>query len=183
MNDIQPHVEMHGPYPDEAGELNKKTDNPYYEENEDDGTMPKGVQALREAVVGHRIVKAEKNVRLPKRSQRWSIFDESADVLLTLDTGRQVALVGVSDCCAFGSVDDFVQKLPTLDHIITDVGTTGVYTKWHILAGMEDVLELDVSWSPGNAFYYAYGIEIEVIDVTEMTVESEVTQKQKEITA
>ena len=182
MNDIQPYVEMHGPYPDEAGELNKKTDSPYYEENEDDGTMPEGVQALREAVVGHRIVKAEKDLRIPELETSW-YYGASADVVLTLDTGQQVALVGVSDCCAFGSVDDFVQKLPTLDHIITDVGTTGVYTKWHILAGMEDVLELDVSWSPGNAFYYAYGIEIKVIDVTEMTVESEVTQKQKEITA
>lgn len=160
-------TKMHGPYPDEEGELNKKDPNSRYgyEMNEDNGTMPEGVQNLRDAVVGHKIVSVEKNVNIPKATA-WS-WNNTADVLLTLDNGKKVALVGVSDCCAYGSVENFLQKLPTLDHIITDVGTSGVYTKWHILAGMEDVLELEVGWSPGNAFYYAYGIEVRVIDIEE----------------
>ena len=154
---------MHGPYSEE--ELNKTYS------DEDNGTMPEAVQALRDSVVGHKIVKAEKGGTIPKKEGSWR-YDllrgpTNADVTLTLDNGKRVMLVSVSDCCAYGSVDDFIQKLPTLDHIITDVGTTESYTKWHILAGMDDVLELDVSWSPGNAFYYAYGINVEVFELEE----------------
>jgi hypothetical protein len=30
---------------------------------------------------------------------------------------------------------------------------------------MGDVLELQVGWSPGNPFYYAYGFHIDVVPV------------------
>lgn len=147
---------MHGPYPEEV--LNEDYN------DEDNGTMPEGVQALRDAVIGHKVVKVEKGGAIPEKkgTYRWNT---TADVTLTLDNGKRVALIGVSDCCAHGSVDAFVEKLPLMDHIITDVGTTGKYTKWHLLTDMEDVLQLDVDWSPGNAFYYAYGVEIEVYEI------------------
>ena len=149
---------FHGPYIEE--ELNKDYS------DEDDGTMPEGVENLRKAVIGQRIIKVEKGAKLPTKpgEYRWQT---TADVMLTLEDGRRVALIGVSDCCASGSVDDFIEKLPVMDHIITDVGTTESYTKWHLLTGMDDVLELDVSWSPGNPFYYAYGVEIEVFELPE----------------
>lgn len=158
-------VIMHGPYPDEAGELNKPDPNSTWggELNEDNGTMPSGVDSLREAVVGHKIVKVDQNVKI-KRKNGYS-WHETADVVLTLDNGKRVALIGESDCCAYGSVDKVIEKLPLMDHIITDVGTTEIYTKWHILAMMDDVLELEVGWSPGNAFYYAYGINVQVLDL------------------
>lgn len=168
-------TQMHGPYPDEADQLNKTVKSPSgytYEDNEDNGTMPEGVQNLRDAVVGHKIVKVEKNAKLLRPKNGYYRWDSTADLVLTLDNGKRVALIGVSDCCAYGSVEDFAQKLPSLDHIITDVGTTEVYTKWHILAGMEDVLELTVGWSPGNAFYYAYGIEVEVLELDDENKEN-----------
>jgi hypothetical protein len=163
MTDIQD-TTMHGPYPEETLNTVREDYSWGGYDDEDNGTMPEGVQALRDAVVGHKIVSAEKGGKLPTKDgyYRWN---STADVVLTLDNGKRVGLIGVSDCCAHGSVDAFIQKLPSLDHIITDVGTTEKYTKWHILAGMEDVLELDVSWSPGNPFYYAYGVEIEVFDL------------------
>lgn len=46
--------------------------------------------------------------------------------------------------------------------LVAKVGTTEGYTKWHIYADFGDVLELDVSWSCGNPFYYAYGFDIAV---------------------
>lgn len=41
----------------------------------------------------------------------------------------------------------------------TRLGTT---SRWHIMAGMDEVLELGVEWSSGNPFYYMYGFFIEV---------------------
>lgn len=162
-------VAMHGPYPEE--ELNVFDPNSRYGEvnAEDNGTMVDGVQNLRNAVVGHRIVKVEKNAKIPKIPKTGSYYSwqDIADVVLTLDNGKRVALIGESDCCAHGEISDIVEKLPLIDHIITDVGTSELYNKWHILANMEEVMELDVSWSPGNAFYYAYGIRVEVFDLPE----------------
>lgn len=119
---------------------------PTVDEDEDDGTMPRSVAALAEAVVGHRIVAVERE----------------GTTRLHLDNGRIVRLVEDSDCCAYTGVESVIQHLPSTDHMITAVATTDGYTRWHILADAGSVLELQVGWSCGNPFYYAYGLTIEV---------------------
>lgn len=116
---------------------------PTVSEDDDDGTMPESVANLAAAVVGHRIVTVDGN-------------------RLHLDDGRIVTLVGESNCCAYTDVERIIQHLPGTDHMITAVTTTDGYTRWHILADAGKVLELQVGWSCGNPFYYAYGFTIEV---------------------
>jgi hypothetical protein len=118
-------------------------------EDDDNGTMPENVAALREEVVGHRIVSAEK---------------VDGKFAITLDTGKRVELVNTDDCCAYTELDAFLLHADRIDHIITGVGTTDGYTTWHIYADMCDVLELTVAWSSGNPFYYGYGFAIAVIE-------------------
>jgi hypothetical protein len=126
-------------------------------EYEDDGTMPDNVDALRDAVVGHRIVKAEE----VETSTRWGT--EKA-LVITLDNGKSVELQGSDDCCAYTELMSFLLHADRVDHIITGVGTTDGYATWHIFADMGDVLELSVGWSSGNPFYYGYGFNISVRD-------------------
>jgi len=128
-------------------------------EDEDDGTMPDNVADLTEAVVGRRIVTAEKKVA-DRVGRDW---DEG--LILTLDDGTQVRLINTDDCCAHTTLDAFLLHPERVDHIITGVGTTEGYTKWHIYADMGDVLELEVGWSPGNPFYYGYGFDIKVVPI------------------
>jgi hypothetical protein len=116
-------------------------------EDDDDGTMPQNVDALREHVVGHRIVSAEQNGRT---------------FIITLDNGKRVELADTDDCCAYTDLQSFLLHADRIDHIITGVGTTDGYTTWHIYADFGDVLELTVDWSSGNPFYYAYGFNISV---------------------
>jgi hypothetical protein len=117
--------------------------------DDDDGTMPANVAQLEEAVVGHRIVKAEKE-------------GGTFTFTLTLDDGRRVTLRDSSDCCAFTGLEGFLAAPDMVDHVILGVGTTGGYTKWHIYADLKDALQLDVAWSCGNPFYYGYGFDIAV---------------------
>lgn len=126
-------------------------------EDADDGTMPSNVDALREPVVGHRIVSAEQS---------------GARFTITLDNGTQVELADTDDCCAHTELDAFLLHPDRVDHIITGVGTTDGYTTWHIYADMGDVLELTVSWSSGNPFYYGYGFNITVTEPDTVHVES-----------
>jgi hypothetical protein len=76
-----------------------------------------------------------------------------------------VFLVGTDDCCAYTELETFLLNVDKVDHIITGVGTTDGYTKWHIYCDFGDVLELTVGWSSGNPFYYGYGFAIIVEDV------------------
>jgi hypothetical protein len=118
-------------------------------QDDDDGTMPTSVAALADAVVGHRIVRVDS--------------DNSAHkTRLHLDDGRTVTLVGESDCCAYTDVEKIIPHLPGIDHLITAVATTDGYARWHILADAGSVLELEVNWSCGNPFYYAYGLTVTV---------------------
>ena len=110
---------------------------------EDDGTMPANVAELESHVVGHKIVSAEGNV-------------------ITLDNGKKVTLIPGGDCCAFTELEGFLLHPEMVDHVITGVGTTEGYSRWHIYADMGDVLELSVGWSAGNPFYYGYGFYIDV---------------------
>jgi hypothetical protein len=131
-------------------------------DDEDDGTMPANVATLADAVVGHRIVKAE-----PGEVKLKGHWRAERALILTLDNGTEVSLSDDSDCCAYTALDAFLLHPERVDHIITGVGTTDGYQKWHIYADMGDVLELDVSWSCGNPFYYGYGFWIAVEPVAE----------------
>lgn len=120
------------------------------DEYSDDGTMPENVATLREAVIGHRIISAQKT--------------ERGDLVLTLDSGRSVTLRGGSDCCAYTELNAFILHPEAVDHVILGVGTTDGYETWHIFADFGDVLALTVGWSSGNPFYYSYGFDIQVKD-------------------
>lgn len=115
----------------------------------DDGTMPENVETFADAIIGHRIVSVEKNGRSAK---------------LTLDNGNTVEINEDGDCCAFTDLDEVIEHLPSIDHIVTAVRPSGDYTEWHILADFGDIMTLKVDWSPGNAFYYGYGFNIRVTE-------------------
>lgn len=114
---------------------------------DDDGTMPANVAELERAVIGRRIVSAER---------------ENGTFTLTLDDGTQVRLASTSDCCAYTDLEGFFAHPEMVEHAILGVGTTEGYTKWHIYADFGDVMQLRVAWSCGNPFYYAYGFDIAV---------------------
>lgn len=137
------------------------------DDDDDDGTMPANVEALREAVIGRRIVSVETDVEVPGR---WYGTDKAT--IITLDDDRKVQLVGGSDCCAFTELEAFLLHPERVNNIILGVGTTDGYTTWHIFADMGDVLELTVGWSCGNPFYYGYGFDIKVLDLKEQIVEA-----------
>lgn len=119
-------------------------------EDDDNGTMPGNLTELREHVIGHRIVTADR---------------DGGAFVITLDSGKRVKLVGGDDCCAYTELEGFLLHPERVDHMITGVGTTDGYTRWHIYADMGDVLELTVGWSAGNPFYYGYGFEVTVENV------------------
>lgn len=127
-------------------------------EDDDNGTMPENVSDLAEAVVGHRIV----NVHRGEVKARF--YGTATGTLITLDTGKVVQLADTDDCCAYTALEKFLLNPERVDHVITGVGTTDGFTKWHIFADMGDVLELEVGWSCGNPFYYGYGFDITVVD-------------------
>lgn len=128
---------------------------------DDDGTMPDNVASFADAVVGHRIISAEKRA-VDKRYRYWGSSEET---VITLDNGKQVLLRDTSDCCAFTELEEFLLAPDAVDHIIMGVGTTDGYSKWHIFADFGDIMSLKVGWSAGNPFYYGYGFDIEVVDV------------------
>ncbi len=128
---------------------------------DDDGTMVSSKQALEDAVIGHKIVKVE----LGGKAFDGFGGSLSDNVVITLDNGKSVELIGGGDCCAYTEVTDFILNTDKVDHIITGVGTTDGYTTWHIYADMGDVLKLNVAWSCGNPFYYGYGFTISVKDI------------------
>ncbi|MBM4707830.1 hypothetical protein GS982_01855 [Rhodococcus hoagii] len=129
------------------------------DEDDDDGTMPENVAELSEAVIGHRIVSAEKG-EIRNGGGCWG---SSTGFILTLDNGTRVQLADTSDCCAFTELESFLLHPERVEHIITGVATTDGYTRWHIFADLGDILELQVGWSSGNPFYYGYGFDINVI--------------------
>lgn len=142
---------------------------------DDDGTMPDNVRALADIVVGHRIVSAIRSGSLPKPpgSYRW----RHDGLLLTLDDGREVAVVNTDDCCASTELEAFLLHPERVDHVITGVGTTDGFTRWHIYADAGDVMEMTVGWSCGNPFYYGYGFDIDVVGASGTTPEGQRRQQ------
>lgn len=141
--------------------------------------MPDSIAALADAIVGHRIVKAEPGkIAMNDFSVNPDCYGdtEDADLILTLDDGRRVAMIEHGDRCAFTEIKRFLLHHDRVDHAITGVRTEDGYTKWHILADFGDVLELDVAWSCGNPFYYSYGFTIMVSN----TIEGSLAQREIE---
>lgn len=124
--------------------------------NDDDGTMPGNVAELAEAVVGRRIVSAEKAT---VEGRSWGT---ASGLVLTLDDGSKVEMADTDDCCAYTALDSFLLDPNSVDHVIAGVGTTEGYTTWHIYADYGDILKLEIGWSCGNPFYYGYGFDIRV---------------------
>lgn len=147
--------------------------NAEYSDN-DNGTMPDNVDTLREAVIGRKIVSAEKR---PVEG-RWGRSHTA--LVLELDNGTQVELVDTDDCCAYTALESFFLDPKSVDHAILGVGTTEGYTKWHIYADFGDVMQLEVGWSAGNPFYYGYGFDIAVKPVV---IDAEVVADQRELEA
>ncbi|BCP41468.1 hypothetical protein MINTMi27_15610 [Mycobacterium intracellulare] len=153
---------------------NRYPDDQLGEYQEDDGTMPENVDKLRQHVVGHRIVSAEKGtVRVPYTSYGTFRPHDAHGFIITLDNGEKVLLKDTSDCCAYTSLESFLLHPDRVDHIITGVGTTDGYERWHIYADMGDVLELEVGWSCGNPFYYGYGFDIQVAPIDGEIIEDQ----------
>lgn len=126
-------------------------------ESEDDGTMPENVTALATHVVGHRIVRVDRNV--PRTTPSWSA---TTGTVLTLDNGKRVMLADTEDCCAHTELEDVTLNLDRIEHVILGVGTTDDYGTWHLYADLGDVMTMKVGWSCGNPFYYGYGFDIQV---------------------
>lgn len=155
---------MNNPYPIEEPVKDKWGGCGYWQPgseymHEDDGTMPENVEKLAEHVVGHKIVSAQRE--RDESANRW--WGDCNPFVITLDNGVKVALAATSDCCAYTDLVSFLLNVDKIDHVITGVGTTDGYTKWHVYADMGDVLELTVGWSAGNPFYYGYGFDIYVV--------------------
>ncbi|UXM92533.1 hypothetical protein [Paenarthrobacter sp. JL.01a] len=136
------------------------------DENDDDGTMPNNVADLSKHVVGRRIVAIDRDART-RGPYEWS--GDVTGTALVLDNGQRVTLINNGDCCAYTDLEDVILNLDKIDHVITGVGTTEGYTKWHIYADLGDVAELTVGWSCGNPFYYGYGFDIVVTPEVETT--------------
>lgn len=125
--------------------------------DDDDGTMVKSKEDLAAAVIGHKIVGVERDVKYNEGV--WT----QRGTRLTLDNGDKVMLLEEGDCCAYTEVQDIIMNLDNVDHVITGVGTTDGYTTWHIYADLGDVMTMKVGWSCGNPFYYGYGFDIKVV--------------------
>lgn len=135
------------------------------DEDFDNGTMPGNVAELTSALIGRKIVSADqKNVDVGWRS--------GVSLVLTLDNGHQVVLQDTDDCCAYTELKSFWADPSAVDHAIMGVGTTDGYSTWHIYADFGDVVELQVGWSSGNPFYYGYGFNIEVLEISDVDVET-----------
>jgi hypothetical protein len=131
-----------------------------FTDEDDDGTIVDNVKDLSNAVVGHCIVKAERG-KVPQK-HRTCMVD---GFIITLDNGTQVFLENTNDCCAFTELQDFLLHPESVNHVIMGIATEEQYTTWHIYADYGDILNLQVSWSCGNPFYYGYGFDIQVQEI------------------
>lgn len=138
----------------------------------DDGTMQRSAEELQKAVIGHRIIAAEKKfIKYRHSPYGREREDQGTYMVLTLDNQTEVILVELGDCCADTAVDAY--KLISTEHVITSVGTTNGFQKWFIYGSLglgfdssKEVFGMDVDWSCGNPFYYGYGFEIIVQPIT-----------------
>lgn len=135
---------------------------------EDNGTMPASAQALRDQVIGRKIISAVLG-SADYVHPEWGVPDHGTGLIITLDNGRKFIVAETGDCCAYTQIEKFLLNVDHVDHVITGVGTTEEYERWHIYADYGDMLQLEVGWSSGNPFYYGYGFDIAVIEEKEVT--------------
>lgn len=119
----------------------------------EDYEMERSKDELQDALIGHRIVKAE--------SLKVGGYNDG--ISLTLDNGKTVEVRDTADCCAYTEIYSFLLDPGAVDHMITGVYAEDNYQVWHIFAAMGDVLKLDVGWGEGSG-YYSYGFKIKVRD-------------------
>lgn len=135
-------------------------------DDEDDGTMPENVEELAKLVVGKRIVSAETRKWTAKPQNDRYYWETSGEgLVLTLSDGTAFAIEDTDDCCAYTELEAFIYHPDQVENVITAVETENGYSKWHVLADGDDVLELTVGWSAGNPFYYHYGFNFRVVQV------------------
>lgn len=130
--------------------------------------LEEGMNKVFSEVVGHSIVSVEKN-----STHKW---DDT--YRLTLDDGRKFLFKSVSDCCAYGAIDEISVHGAAVSNIITDVkrvkrkGSDEYESaeRWFFLADMEETINasnklmtIDVSAGAGSGCY-TFGFEIEIID-------------------
>ena len=136
----------------------------------EDEVMEQSRRDFESRIVGRRIVSVEEQAHIEgpvvnASPSAWSskAHAGTASLVLTLDNGVKVGLVENGACCAYTSLSKVVQNLPTMDHVITAVKADNErhVETWHVLAGMSDVLDIEIDWSDGTG-YYAYGFEIVV---------------------
>lgn len=134
---------------------------------EDNGTMPDNVADLASRIVGKRIVGAEvREWKAKEDPDSWHWRNDGESLVVTLSDGSAFAIQNTDDCCAYTELEAFIFHPDKVDNIITSVESENGYTKWHVLADGSDVLELTVGWSAGNPFYYGYGFDFRVVEVS-----------------
>lgn len=126
-----------------------------YDSEYESEVMQGSVDVLAKEVVGRKIVSVETG------DQPEGSWYTGKVTVLTLDDGSRVRVSDTDDCCAFTEVESF-KFLENVDHVITRVETDEGFNKWHIYADTVPVLEMDVTWSPGNPYYYGFGFSINV---------------------
>lgn len=126
----------------------------------DDGTIADSVDMLAQAVIGHRISSVGLAPSSPRKA--WHDWEAERALILVLDNGTRVTLIDTYDCCAHTKLEKFLLNVDKVDHLITGVRVEDTYRRWYITADLGDILQMDVSWSSGNPFYYVYGFEIVV---------------------
>lgn len=138
---------------------------------DEDEMMEASLQSFASEVVGHRIVEVEQGVPIrgvvANAARAYAIgrnYDGKAALVLTLDNGKRVGLVETGECCAYTSLQAVIQRLPEMDHAITSVKHEDGHEVWHIMAGADDVLDLEIDWSEGTG-YYLYGFNVVVQEV------------------
>lgn len=135
--------------------------------DDDDGIMPDNVADLASLVIGKRIVSAEvRKWEARKDPDSWHWRFNGKSLVLTLDDGTAFAIENTDDCCAYTELKAFIYHPDKVNNVITAVETEDGYTKWHVLADGADVLALTVDWSCGNPFYYGYGFDFRVVEVS-----------------
>jgi len=138
---------------------------------DEDETMEASLRSFEREVVGHRIVEVEEEVPIrgvvANAARAYAIgreYDGTASLVLTLDNGKRVGLVDTGECCAYTSLTRVIRGLPEIEHAITSVKHEDGHDVWHIMAGADDVLDLEIDWSEGTG-YYLYGFNVVVQEV------------------
>lgn len=115
-------------------------------------TLEGAAKELAEAIIGDSIVGL--NVE-----KKWG--EDVAKI--EMKSGRIVELESYGDCCAGASIEEIKRLVnnPNSENVITRVEATEEGTRWHIYAGLDEVMGIEVSAYEGSG-YYGYGFYVNV---------------------